>query len=101
MENFRFTLFNGITLFILALTIAIAIHRIRARKAGNWPLAYYVVALGFAFGFPYSLNLACVFAGLALALAIRLGFLPWAARWAELAIWAYVLARCMALLLMW
>ena len=56
MENFRFTLFNGITLFIMAASAGVAALRIARRDRSKWPLAYYPVLLGYALGFKYSLN---------------------------------------------
>jgi hypothetical protein len=101
MDHFRFTLFNAITLLILALTAAMAVHLIRARNAGQWPLAYYPVTAGFALGFPYSLNLLWVGAGLVLGVTLRAGWLPWKLRWLELPVLAYFAWRCVALLMMW
>jgi dolichyl-phosphate-mannose--protein O-mannosyl transferase len=102
MENFRFTLFNDLTLLILALTLAMAVVRAKAPPTANWPLTYYAVLLGFALGFPYSFNLWAVVGGIVSALLVRLA--PQArpaARIAEFAALAYVFGRSVALLLMW
>lgn len=98
----RFTLFNNLTLFIMALTAAMALVRAKAPATANWPLAYYAVISGFALAFRYSLNLWWVAAGIVCALIVRTA--PSArrvARAAEFAVLAYVFARSMALLLMW
>lgn len=102
MESFRFTLFNSLTLFIMALTLAMALVRARAPATANWPLAYYPVILGFAIGFRYSLSLWWVAAGIACAVLVRAAprTRP-AARVAEFGVLAYVFARSVALLLMW
>ena len=101
MENFRFTLFNGITLFIMAATAGIAAIRIAGRNRSRWPLAYYPVLLGYALGFKYSLNPGWVAAGAALTLMVRAGVQPLAARIAEYAVLAYVFWRALGLLLLW
>jgi hypothetical protein len=102
MEGFRFTLFNSLTLFVMVLTLAMALFRRRARPETAWPLAYYVVIAAFAIAFRYSLSLWCVGAGVVFALLVR--FVPEArraARVAEFGALAYVFARSVALLLMW
>ncbi|MFB3826997.1 MAG: hypothetical protein ACE15B_09515 [Bryobacteraceae bacterium] len=101
MENFRFTLFNGLTLFVMALTVATALARLARRRGSNWPLAYYALLLAFALGFPYSLNPYVIGAGAALALAIRFGRPAAPVRVAEYGVLAYVMARSVALLLLW
>ncbi len=96
----RFTLFNCITLFVAALTVLVAILRFRANPRSSWFFLYYVpVIVGFAVGFEGSLNPYAVGAGVALAIVIRFGVI--AARWAELLFFAYVLLRCVGLLLGW
>ena len=101
MEYFRFTLFNSITLLIMALTIAAAAHRFLGRHTSNWPLVYYAVILGYTFGFEGSLHPAWVVVGLAGGLLVRFGFFWKVARFAELVVFGYVLWRCLGLLLMW
>jgi hypothetical protein len=100
VENFRFTLFNNITLLIMALTVAIAAVRWLGQRRSNWPLVYYVVVAGFTFGFDGSLNKLLFGIGLACGLSIR--FTSWPApQWMEAAFFAYVLWRSIGLLLMW
>ncbi len=102
---FRLTLFNGITLFVLALTLAAIFARFRLRLTSNWFLVYYAVVLGYAKGFEGSFSLLWVVAGIVLAALLRLGALKQtpllAVRALELAILGYFLSRCVALLLMW
>jgi hypothetical protein len=102
MENIRFTLFNNLTLVMLALTAGMAVVRARVRPQASWPLAYYVLVLAFALGFRYSLNPWFAGAGGVCALMVRAGH-PAApvARLAEFAVLAYIFARLVALLLMW
>jgi hypothetical protein len=100
MEYFRFTPFNCITLFVMGLTLAMVVARAR-RSGGNWALAYYAAILAFAIGFPYSLNLFWVAAGLAAGLLIRFRPRNAPVRVAEYGVLAYVFARCVGLILMW
>jgi hypothetical protein len=53
------------------------------------------------FGFSGGLNPYWVAAGVACAVAIRLGFHPRQVRWVEAIPLAYVAWRCVGLLLMW
>lgn len=101
MENFRFTLFNGITLFIIAATVGVAALRAAGRAGSKWPLAFYPVLLAYAIGFPYSVNPWVAGAGLLLTLMVRFGVLARPARLAEFAVLAYVLWRGLSLLMMW
>jgi len=102
MGDFRFTIFNNLTLAVAALTLAMALARMRVRPEANWPLAYYAPVLAFALGFRYSLSLWWVGLGAVSAALVR--FAPTArraARVAELGALAYVFARSVGLLLMW
>jgi hypothetical protein len=100
MEYFRFTPFNCITLFVLALTILLAWRRL-AGKPKNWPLAYYAVVAGYTMAFPGGLNPYWVAFGVACTLAIRFGFQPGRVRLVELAPLGYMAWRCVGLVLMW
>lgn len=100
MGLFRFTLFNGITLFVLALTLVLAWRRF-AGKPVNWPLAYYAAVAGYTIAFSYSLNPYWVAFGAACAVAIRFGFQAARLRFVELAPLGYVAWRCVGLVLMW
>ncbi len=101
MGHYPFTLFNGITLLVLALTLALAWRRWRGSPASNWPLAGYALIAGYTLGFSGGLNPYWVTAGVACALAIRLGFFPRRVRWVEAIPLGYVAWRCVGLLLMW
>ena len=101
MENFRFTLFNGITLFIMAATLGVAALRAAGRAGSKWPLIYYPVLLAYAVAFPYSVNPLWAAGGLALSLMVRFGVFAAAARLAEFVMLAYVFWRGLALLMLW
>ena len=100
MGHYPFTLFNGITVFVLALTLLLLWRRFRGSPA-NWPLVYYAAVTGYTFGFSGGLNPYWVAAGVACGVAIRFGFHPRRLRWAEAIPLAYVAWRCVGLLLMW
>jgi hypothetical protein len=99
------TLFNSITLFVMALTLWTAYARFRFRLASNWFGAYYAVLGGFWLGFDGSLNTWWLGLGALSALLLRADFLRGApllaVRAAELAFFAYVLWRGLALFLLW
>ncbi len=101
MEGFRFTLFNDLTLLVLALTLATLAGRLRGRLHANWPLAYYLVVLGHSLGFARGINGYAVAAGLVAGAAQRFdGY--WQVAWAvEVAALACIAWRSIGLLLMW
>lgn len=101
MGHYPFTLFNGITLFILLLTLGLAWGRLRGPLAANWPLLCYVAIAGYTIGFSGGLNRYAVGAGVICALAIRLGFYPARMRLVELVALGYIVWRCVELILMW
>jgi hypothetical protein len=101
MGHYPFTLFNGATVLVLAMAVAIAWRRWRGSLAANWPLACYALIAGYTFGFSGGLNPYWVAAGAACAVAVRLGFYPRQARLVEAIPLAYVAWRCVGLLLMW
>jgi hypothetical protein len=102
--DFKFTLFNSVTLFVMALTLWTAYARFRFRLMSNWFALYYLVILGFWLGFEGSLNTWWILAGIAGALVLRSGRargpLCRSARILELAFFAYVLWRSVGLLLL-
>jgi len=101
MGHYPFTLFNGITLLVLALTLVLMWQRWRGSLAANWPLACYAVIAAYTIGFSGGLNPYCVVAGVACTVAIRLRFHPRQVRWVEAIPLAYVAWRCVGLLSMW
>ena len=56
MENLRFTLFNAITLFMMALTALLVWRRFAGKLSANWPLGYYLLLVGYTVGFSGGLN---------------------------------------------
>lgn len=101
---FRLTLFNGITLFVAALTILAALARRRFKPDSNWFVLYYVLILAFWYFLPGSLDAPWVVGGVAAGIAMRFEFLGGIAltlvRTVEYVFFAYVLWRCVALILM-
>jgi len=100
MENLRFTLFNGLTLLVMALALAVAAARLRGRKAW-WTWLCYAAMLGYALAFKYSLNVYVLLVSAGFALLAPSRLYGRAARLGEFAVLAYVLVRSVALLLMW
>ena len=101
MGHYPFTLFNGITLFILVLTVSVVWLHFRQPPASNWPLVCYGVIVAYTLGFSGGLNPYCVAAGACCALAIRMRLLtPWM-RWLEWLPLGYIAWRSLGLLLMW
>jgi len=101
MENLRFTLFNAITVFMMALTGLVVWRRFAGKLSSNWPLGYDAVLVGYTIGFSGGLNPYWVAAAVACGLLIRFGFYPDRVRLAELIPLAYVMWRCVGLVLMW
>jgi hypothetical protein len=101
MGHYPFTLFNGATVMVLAITIAIVWRRWRGSLAENWPLAGYALIVGYTLGFSGGLNPYWVAAGAVCAVTIRRGFHPRFMRRVEAIPLAYVACRCVGLLLMW
>jgi len=97
---FRFTLFNSITLLVMAATLWTAYARWRFRPESNWFALYYLLILGFWFGFDGSLNTWWVLAGVAAGVLLRAKWIG-PPRLLELAFFLYVLWRCLGLLLLW
>ncbi len=96
-------LFPACTLFVMALTLAIAFARFR-RPHSRWFLLYYLVVLGFSLGFQHSLNTWWMCVGVAAGVLQRFvvagpGWM--AIRAVELVFFGYVLWRGLGLLLGW
>ena len=101
MGHYPFTLFNGITLLILAFTILVAAARLRAVYSANWTLLYYAIVVSYTIAFSGGLNPYWVLAGLACALAVRFGLYPSRLRLVELIPLGYIAWRSLGLILMW
>jgi hypothetical protein len=102
---FRFTLFNSITLLVMAATAWTAYARWRFRVDSNWFALYYLLILGFWMGFDGSLNTWWTMAGVAGAILLRAnprcGAVRNGARVLELAFFVYAMGRGLGLLLLW
>src|SRR5580698_8104675 len=101
MGHYPFTLFNGITALVLALTLMLLWRRFRGALAANLPLVCYAAVGGYTIAFSGGLNPYWVAAGVACGVAIRVGFHPRQVRWLEAIPLGYVAWRCVGLLLMW
>ncbi len=103
--EFKFTLFNSVTLLVMVATLWMAYARFRFRLDSNWLPLYYLLILGFWYGFDGSLNTWWVLAGVAAAVLLRSKALRPpvvnAVRAVELAFFGYVLWRGLGLLLLW
>ncbi len=102
---FPMTLFNSITLLIMAAAVATGFARWRCRIDSNWFAAPYALFGGFWFGFDGSLNTWWMLAGACAAIVLRASPkrppVRVAARLLELAFLVYVLWRGVGLLLLW
>jgi len=101
MGHYPLTLFNGITVLVLALALLLVWRRFGGRLDTNWPLVCYAVIAAYTIGFSGGLNPYWVAAGVACAVAIRVGFYSRQVRWLEAVALGYVAWRCVGLLLMW
>jgi hypothetical protein len=103
--EFKFTLFNSITLLVMAVTAWMTFARFRFRLDSNWLPLYYLLILGFWAGFDGSLNTWWVVAGVAAAVLLRSrkirAPLLNGVRGLELGFFGYVLWRGVGLLLLW
>jgi hypothetical protein len=101
---FRFTLFNTLTLVLMAATAAMIWIRLRVSVEKTWPLVYYVILVAYSEGFPGSLSPYAVFAGVVSGLLLRFEFMGGVVlkgvRLVEFAVFGYVLFRAVQLLLM-
>lgn len=102
---FRFTLFNSLTLAVIALTIGMIYVRFRYALDATWPLLYYVLLIAYSEAFYASLNSHWLFGGIVCGLLLRFEFMGGivvkGVRVAELAVFGYVIWRCLQLLLLW
>ena len=101
----RLTLFNAITVLVMALTVWMAVARFRYRLNSPWFLVYYLAILGYAWGFQHSLIVYWVYVGLGAALLLRLAGTArpvWTVvRGVEPVFFGYVLWRGVWLLMGW
>jgi len=101
MGHYPFTLFNGLTVLVLAFTVLVVWARFRGAFSANWPLLCYAAIVAYTIEFSGGLNPYLVAAGAACGLAIRLGFHARRMRWVEVVALGYAAWRCVGLLLMW
>ena len=101
--DFRLTLFNSITLLIMAVTLLTGLGFVRKKISLNWPFLYYPVILAYWKAFDGALNTWWVLTGLGCTLVLRFvrreGAFTRVVWWIEVAALAYVLLRGLDLLL--
>ena len=102
---FQITLFNVVTLFLMAATLAVTVKRLIAAVDTNWPLAYYGLLLTYWRGYMYTLDNYWVIGGVLCGLLLRFEFLGGAIekiiRGLELLVFGYVVWSCVRLILQW
>jgi hypothetical protein len=102
---FQITLFNVITLMLMAATVLVAARRFGARVDSNWPLAYYGVLVAYWRGYAYTLDTYWVLGGLLCGLILRFEFLGGAVekliRALEILVFGYVIFCGVKLILRW
>ena len=102
---FQITLFNVVTLILIAATVWVAVKRFSARIDSNWPLTYYGVLLAYWRGYAYTLDTYWVMGGVLCGLLLRFEFLGGAAekliRALEVLVLGYVIVCCVKLILRW
>jgi len=102
---FQITLFNVVTLILIAATVWVAVKRFSARVDSNWPLTYYGALLAYWRGYAYTLDTYWVMGGLLCGLLLRFEFLGGAAekliRALEVLVFGYVCVCCVKLILRW
>jgi len=102
---FQITLFNIVTLFLMAVTLLIAAKRFSSAVDSNWPIAYYTVLLAYWRAYAYTLDSYWVMGGLLCGFLLRFEFLGGAAekliRALELFVFVYVTWSCIKLILRW
>jgi hypothetical protein len=102
---FQITLFNVVTLFLMAATLLITVQRFSGRVDSNLPLTYYGLLLVYWRSNAYTLDNYWVLGGLLCGLLLRFEFLGGALekliRSLELLVFLYVGVRCVKLVLQW
>jgi len=71
---FQITLFNAVTLFLMAATLLVAAKRLSSAVDSNWPIAYYGVLLAYWRSYAYTLDNYWVMGGLLCGLLLRFEF---------------------------
>jgi len=102
---FQITLFNVVTLFLMAATLLVAAKRLSSAVDSNWPIVYYGVLLAYWRSYAYTLDNYWVMGGLLCGLLLRFEFLGGAVekliRALELLVFVYVTWCCIRLILRW
>src|SRR5215470_1446965 len=100
---FQITLFNIVTLLLMAATLLVGAMRFSTGAERNWPLAYYGVLLAYWRGYAYTLDTYWVMGGVICGLLLRFEFLGGAEekliRAFEILVFLYVTWRCVKLIL--
>lgn len=102
---FQITLFNIVTLFLMAATLIMVVKRFSLRVDSNLPLTYYGLLVAYWRGNAYTLDNYWVLGGLLCGLLLRFEFLGGAVekliRVLEQLVLVYVVVRCVKLVLQW
>ena len=102
---FQITLFNLVTLCLMAATLWVAVRRYVASIESNWPLVYYSALFAYWSGYPYTLDTYWVMGGILCGLMLRFEFLGGAIekviRVLEVLVFVYVVWYCVKLILRW
>ena len=102
---FQITLFNIVTLFLMAATLIMVVKRFSMRVDSNLPLTYYGLLVAYWRGNAYTLDNYWVLGGLLCGLLLRFEFLGGAVekliRVLEQLVLVYVVVRCVKLVLQW
>jgi hypothetical protein len=95
--EFRFTLFNSVTLLVMGFTLLTGIAFARNKLDRNWLFLYYPLILAYWWIFEGALNTYWVVGGLLCALLLRFSLLGGSGqrilRWPELIALTYVFLR--------
>lgn len=102
---FEITLFNVVTLMLMAATVLVAARRFSSQADSNWPLTYYGVLLAYWRGYAYTLDTYWVLGGVLCGLILRFEFIGGAVekliRTLEILVFGYVIFCCVKLILRW
>src|ERR1051326_315218 len=102
---FQITLFNVVTLLLMAATLLVAAKRLSSAVDSNGPMPYSGVRLAYWRSYAYTLDNYWVMGGLLCGLLLRFEFLGGAVekliRALELLVFVYVTWCCIKLILRW